>query len=247
MFAFRAVCESEVVDHPVIDLAFTDRTLDLSLPALDAGGPPSDEAVVLSSDELRRAASEFATDGSDVTVVGMHQVHGADVVVVDASSAGDEPVADALVSNAPGVALLVRTADCVPILLADVERGVIGAVHAGREGLVAGVVPAALTAMRRLGAGQIRAWVGPHVCGGCYEVPASMREEIAVAIPETFAETTWGTPALDLGAGVSAQLDAHGVSHRGLDRCTREDESLWSYRRDGDAAGRLGALIRIRP
>lgn len=191
-------------------------------------------------------------EGVSVPVlVRMRQVHGADVHTVDAgwlAERHDRPaVADALVTDLSGVILLVRVADCVPVLLADPGAGVVGAVHAGRPGLVAGVVPAAVARMRALGARTIVAWVGPHVCGACYEVPAAMREDVATAVPEAYAETSWGTPAVDVGAGVRAQLERAGVQVVDATRCTREDPDLYSYRRDGAAAGRAGGLVWIRP
>jgi hypothetical protein len=97
--------------------------------------------------------------------------------------------------------------------------------------------------MRELGAGAIRAWVGPHVCGRCYEVPADLRDEVAAAVPATYGETSWGTPALDLGAGVAAQLAAAGVAASVVPGCTLEDPTFHSYRRDGDAAGRFAGLV----
>ncbi len=177
----------------------------------------------------------------------MRQVHGADVAVVDERAEAEPPEADALVTRAPGVVLVVRVADCVPVLLADVERGVVGAAHAGRPGLVAGVVPATVAAMRDLGAAEITAWVGPHVCGACYEVPEQMRADVAAVVPEAYAETSWGTPAVDVGAGVRAQLAAAGVEIVDASRCTREDEDLYSYRRQGEESGRLAGLVWVRP
>lgn len=202
------------------------------------------------------------------SIVRMRQVHGNDVHVVDrprlersrlrpedvpAGSAVELLVArslveaDGLVTDVPGVGLLVRVADCVPVLLSDPERGVVGAAHAGRLGLVSGVVPATLRRMRDRGAARFVAWVGPHICGHCYEVPEEMRREVAEAVPQAAAETSWGTPAVDVGAGVVAQLRAEGVEVVDASRCTREDEELWSHRRDGQAAGRLGALVWVRP
>jgi copper oxidase (laccase) domain-containing protein len=73
-----------------------------------------------------------------------------------------------------------------------------------------------------------------------------MREEVAAVVPQTRAETAWGTPALDLGAGVLAQLAAAGVRDvESVPRCTREDLALYSYRRDGVHTGRLGGLVRL--
>lgn len=199
-------------------------------------------------------------------IVRVRQVHGSRVQVADREwlsrqRAEEVPAgstvglvtarslveADGLVTDVPGTALLLRVADCVPVLLADADRGVIGAAHAGRLGLVAGVVPETVRRMRDLGAQEIVAWVGPHICGRCYEVPEPMRREVAETVPEAAAETSWGTPAVDVGAGVLAQLRAEGVEVVDAARCTREDEELWSYRRDGDAAGRLGALVWVRP
>jgi YfiH family protein len=184
------------------------------------------------------------------TVVRMRQVHGAAVHTVDREWLADrpaQPVADALVTAVPGVILLVRVADCVPLLLADVDRSVVGAAHAGRPGLVAGIVPATVARMRELGAGRIVAWLGPHVCGRCYEVPAQMRAEVAAAVPASFSETSWGTPAVDVGAGVVSQLEAEGVEVVDASRCTLEDDDLFSYRRQGVASGRLGGLVWVRP
>lgn len=118
--------------------------------------------------------------------------------------------------GAAGLALAVLTADCTPVLLADPVAGVAAAAHAGRPGMVAGVVPAAVRAMVELGADPARivARTGPAVCGRCYEVPDAMRAEVAAVEPAAYAETTWGTPAVDVTAGVHAQLERLGVRDR---------------------------------
>jgi YfiH family protein len=205
--------------------------------ALEGGDDP--EAV---AENLRRVGVEFNDGGP---VLGMRQVHGAAARVVDLADA--TPECDALVTRTPGVALLVRAADCVPVLLADPEAGVVGAAHAGRKGVATGIVPAAIDRMRELGAGRLTAWVGPHICGRCYEVPADLREEVSVVAPAAWSTTSWGTPALDLGAGVAAQLRAADIEVIEAVRCTREHDDLYSHRRDGIGAGRLGGLVRIRP
>lgn len=158
---------------------------------------------------------------------------------------GPRASADGLVTDEAGVVLLVRAADCVPVLLADADAGVLGAAHAGRPGVAAAVVPHTVEAMRDLGARAITAWIGPHVCGACYEVPVDLQDEVAALVPATRATTSWGTPALDLGAGVRSQLDAAGVTVVDVSACTRESPDLFSYRRDGAASGRLAGLIRI--
>ncbi|MCW2833481.1 MAG: laccase [Nocardioides sp.] len=235
MFVFRDTLEATSTDSSEsrVDVAFTDSTLDLG------EGPDADLQRL--DDHLTQLGTACGT-----RIVRMHQVHGADVSTVSGANV-PPPQADALVTTQTGVALMARAADCVPVLLADARAGVIGAVHNGRPGLVARVVPAAVARMRELGAAEITAWVGPHVCGRCYEVPATMREEVAALVPESFAETSWGTPSLDIGAGVRAQLAADAVQVVSIERCTREDPELHSYRRDGAAAGRLAGLIWRTP
>jgi len=193
---------------------------------------------------LRIVLDDFAPGDR---LADLHQVHGAEVDVVEDRPTADRPDADGLVTARAGVVLMVRAADCVPVLLADADAAVIGAAHCGRPGLAAGVVPATVGRMRDLGARSITAWIGPHVCGACYEVPESMQAAVGAAVPASVATTSWGTPSLDLGAGVRAQLAGEGVSVHDVSRCTRESEDLYSYRRDGDRAGRLAGLIRLRP
>jgi polyphenol oxidase len=176
----------------------------------------------------------------------LHQVHGSEVVVVEEQKSTGRPDADAIVTGRAGEVLMVRAADCVPVLLADAEAGVIGAAHCGRPGLAAGVVPQTVARMRELGARSITAWIGPHVCGRCYEVPQTMQAEVGAAVPASIATTSWGTPSLDLGAGVRAQLASDGVAVHDVSRCTRETADLYSHRRDGARAGRLAGLIRLR-
>ena len=114
--------------------------------------------------------------------------------------------------------------------------------------MASGVVPAAISALRERGGDPSVAWVGPHVCGACYEVPAALQDEVTAVVPEARSTTSWGTPALDLGAGVRAQLLAAGVTDlRVVDACTREDPTWPSYRRDGAAATRFAGAIWSHP
>ncbi|MCW2813774.1 MAG: yfiH [Nocardioides sp.] len=175
-------------------------------------------------------------------VADLSQVHGRHVVHADPGAPRSE--GDGIVTDQPDVVLLVRAADCVPVLLADPAAGVLGAAHAGRPGVAAGVVPATVEAMRDLGARDVTAWIGPYVCGACYEVPADLQDEVAALVPATRATTSWGTPSLDLGAGVRAQLEAGGATVVDVSSCTRESPDLFSYRRDGAGSGRLAGLIR---
>lgn len=176
------------------------------------------------------------------------QVHGTDIAVVTEVPTG-QPRADGLVTTRRGLGLVIDSADCVPVLLADADASVIGAVHAGRVGLVAGVVPAAVAAMRAAGARVLNAAIGPAICGACYEVPARMADEVESLVPGTRCQTRWGTAGLDLVAGVVCQLTAAGVAVvAGPPACTFEDEDFYSYRRANATGhgptGRQGAFIR---
>ncbi|MBO9554068.1 peptidoglycan editing factor PgeF [Cellulomonas sp.] len=173
------------------------------------------------------------------------QVHGRAVAVVEAPPA-EPPEVDALVSVSPDLAVAVVVADCVPVLLADPVAGVVAAVHAGRRGLVAGVVQATLEAMVGRGAAtdRIRAAVGPAIAGASYEVPAELREEVAAVVPATWSTTSWGTPSLDLPAGVRAILEQEGVRRVSVStRDTFTDDDLFSFRRSS-VTGRFGAVVR---
>ncbi|MFD5425729.1 peptidoglycan editing factor PgeF [Streptomyces sp. NPDC127084] len=232
--------------------AFTDRWGGVSAAPyeeLNLGGAVGDDpAAVRTNREL--AAKALGLEPGHV--VWMNQVHGRDVAVVDgpwaiagAAPSGDIPAVDAVVTARRGLALAVLTADCTPVLLADPVAGVAGAAHAGRPGLVAGVVPAAVAAMIELGAtpDRIVARTGPAVCGKCYEVPEAMRAEVAAVVPEAWARTSWGTPAVDVTAGVHAQLAALGVRDRQASPvCTRESGDHYSYRRDR-TTGRLAGYV----
>lgn len=225
MYSFRDHREGDVR----VDVAFTDSSVDLQ-----GLRPGFAEALPL------------VESACGVRFARMNQVHGADVLLVDEPGPAPTeqvPTADALVTLTTGLGLMVRVADCVPVLLADAGSGVVAAVHAGRAGVALSVVARAVEQMRDHGAVAVHAWVGPHVCGGCYEVPEQMREEVAAVVPQTWSETTWGTPSLDLGAGVRAQLEALDVSLTEVARCTIEDPALHSHRRDGATAGRMAGLV----
>ncbi|MET8610872.1 MULTISPECIES: peptidoglycan editing factor PgeF [Streptomyces] len=227
--------------------AFTDRWGGVSAAPyeeLNLGGAVGDTPEsVRANREL--AATSLGLDPA--RVVWMNQVHGAEVAVVDEPWGSGNPVpeVDALVTARRGLALAVLTADCVPVLLADPVAGVAAAAHAGRPGMVKGVVPAAVRAMIELGAApeRIVARTGPAVCGRCYEVPEEMRAEVAAVEPTAYAETSWGTPAVDVSAGVHAQLDRLGVCDRAHSPvCTLESGDHFSYRRDR-TTGRLAGYV----
>lgn len=213
--------------------AFTDRFGGVSrapYAGLNLGGHvgDTDEFVV----ENRRLLAERIGLPVD-RVLYMNQIHGPEVAFVDGPWDGAAPHADALVTRERDLALAVLVADCVPLVLADPGARVVAVAHAGRPGLVAGIVPAVVKAMKEHGAQAIAARVGPSVCGRCYEVPGTMRTEVAAAVPEAFATTRRGTPSVDVAAGVEAQLRSAGVAYARVAGCTIEDQGLFSFRRDG--------------
>ncbi|MEC4017947.1 peptidoglycan editing factor PgeF [Streptomyces sp. H27-D2] len=226
--------------------AFTDRWGGVSAVPYDelnlGGAVGDDPAAVRTNREL--SAKQLGLDAG--LVVWMRQVHGREVAVVDGPWGDREiPAADAVVTARRGLPLAVLTADCTPVLLADPVAGITGAAHAGRPGLLAGVVPATVEAMLALGADPARivARTGPMACGRCYEVPEAMRSEIAEAVPEAWATTRQGTPAVDVAAGIRAQLVRSGVktveqSHI----CTMESADHFSYRRER-TTGRLASYV----
>ena len=111
--------------------------------------------------------------------------------------------------------------------------------------MVVGVVPATVARMRELGARDITAWLGPHVCGRCYEVPQEMQDEVAAAVPASPGHHVVGDAAVDIGAGIRAQLADEGVACVDFSVCTRESPDLYSYRRDRLASGRQAGVIRM--
>lgn len=186
-------------------------------------------------------------DWLSVPITFTSQVHGADVAEVAHHRPNMKRKADALVTAVPGVGIGVMVADCVPVLLADAQAGVVATAHAGRPGMVAGVVGNAVAAMVDRGAcvESIRAALGPSICGSCYEVPEQLRDDVEAAVPGTAGTTSWGTPAIDVAAGVLSQLKAAGVQRISrVDDCTYEDERYFSYRRDG-VTGRFAGVVAL--
>ncbi len=172
------------------------------------------------------------------------QVHSARV---REAAAGDCGEGDALWTADPDLAVLVVTADCVPVLLggARAGAGAVAAVHAGWRGIAAGVVGATVEALP-LSPGRLTAWIGPAIGPCCYEVGEEVAREVCAAAGADFRQPGAGArPHLDLGAAVAAQLTRTGIEDvRRVDACTRcAADRLASYRLDGTAAGRNAALI----
>jgi YfiH family protein len=192
-----------------------------------------DEAVAAN----RRAVASLL--GADRLAL-VRQVHGRDVAVLE-EPVDVPPDADAIVTAAVDVPVAVQVADCVPILLADLRGGRVAAVHAGWRGLVADVVSATLDVLGPQG--PVNAWVGPAICPACYEVGPEVLEEVMRVVPEAAALTREGTPAVDVRAGVVAQLAGRGISAELVGNCTYEDPHLYSYRRDGVTGRQVGVIV----
>ncbi|MDQ3577761.1 MAG: peptidoglycan editing factor PgeF [Actinomycetota bacterium] len=223
----------------------TDRLGGTSAAPFDSrnlGGAVGDDPVAVRRNRAKTAV-EFGVDPDRVVL--MRQVHSADVAYVTAPYGDDPPMLDAVFTDQVGLALGVLVADCAPVLVADPVAGIVGGAHSGRAGTAAGVVPALVRAMAEHGAdeGRMVALVGPTACGLCYEVSAELRDEVAAVLPAARSTTRKGTPALDVRAGIAAQLAAAGVQdvrHDG--RCTIESPDLFSYRRN-KVTGRFAGYI----
>jgi YfiH family protein len=179
-------------------------------------------------------------------VAWMRQVHGRDVATIRVP--GTTERVDGLVTDRRGLALAVLVADCVPVLLGDSDANVVGVAHAGREGVRLGVVHAVLEAMAAAGANPENTWVqlGPSICGQCYEVPDDLAAEFEAAVPGSRRTSRWGTASLDLRAALAEQLAPKVWTVAVDSRCTLEDETLFSYRRDHDT-GRFAGLVWLEP
>lgn len=247
MFYWRSTISSGHGRLPAVELGFTGRGDPTtsgpgSFGGLNLGGHVGDDPVAVERNRAR-LAQDLGVPRE--RLLFMRQVHGDTVLDVSQPWDGDVPEADGIVTRAGRLALAVLVADCVPVLLHDAVGGVVGAVHAGRPGMVAGVVRSAVRRMRALGARDIAAVVGPSVCGRCYEVPAAMVAEAAAVSPASVARSWTGTPAIDVAAGVVDQLTSEGVAVQWIPGCTREAETLYSYRRDHQT-GRFAGVVMLR-
>lgn len=194
------------------------------------------------------ANREIVAETVGLPLVFVDQVHSAQVHVLPASGPVPVMTADALVTGRDDMALAIMVADCMPVLLSDAEAGVIAAAHAGRPGLLAGVLENTVAAMVQLGARpeRIEVAVGPSACGSCYEVPQEMADAAAEQLPSVRSRTSWGTPAIDLRAGAVEALGRSGVRADSIDLdfpCTIEDPAWFSYRR-ASTTGRFAGVIR---
>lgn len=220
---------------------------------LNCGIGSSDQRAAVGINRARVAASLGVLPDRLLT---LHQVHSADAVVADRDGWSEPPRADAAVTDLPGVAVAVLTADCAPVLFRDAEARVVGAAHAGWRGALGGILEATLAAMEQRGArrGSIRAAVGPCISCRAYEVGPEMRERFIAENPDYISFFSAGRGDryhFDLPGFVVARLTKAGVAEAAwIGVCTYSDrDRFFSYRRATHAAepdyGRMISVIRL--
>lgn len=228
----------------------------LNLGVASAEGPPDSPEHIA---ENRRRFG-VAASGEALPWVLSRQVHGAEVhwsegAVADPRDLENLPIADAVAGRESGRLLSVRTADCLPILLACPRSGLAAAVHAGWRGLVVGVIPAAIEVLVANGADRasLVAAIGPAISVAHYEVGDDVLDafrDVGVEPVHRPPSATQPKPHLDLAATARVILAHAGVASDRVEillACTfGEPERFFSYRRDGARSGRLAAVIEPR-
>jgi len=227
--------------------------------ALNLAGFNEDEAENI-YENRRRFLELFA---GDWTLTGCWQIHSADVRIVsdehDAQSKpgvlGDDQYCDALVSNTPKILLMVKTADCVPVLIADPKTRAFAAVHAGWRGTSASIVLSAIKQLQSeygTRAEDLRAAIGPAANSCCYEVGREVIDQFKERFPQSthlFTPTRDGHARIDLQTANRDQLTGAGVSPEQIHiapLCTMDRTDLFfSYRREKRVHGRVGRLMSV--
>jgi len=187
----------------------------------------------------------------------LNQVHGAVVRSVESKDRVRDirrENGDALLATESGIAVGVRVADCLSLLLADPNTGAVAAVHAGWRGVVAGVVEAAIAALVTRAQTQVervQAAIFPHIRSCCFEVDRSVADTLAAVCPtREVVDNGYRKPHVDLASIVRSQLNISGIADDRIDEvkgCTRcQPDRFFSYRRDGESSGRHLAAIAVR-
>ena len=220
--------------------------------SLNCGPGSSDLSAAVSANRARVAETVLVPPDR---LLSLRQVHSADVVIADADGWTTPPAADAAVTDTPGIALGILTADCAPVLFSDPDNGVIGAAHSGWRGALDGILEATVEKMEALGAirGSIRAAVGPVISQRSYEVGPEFFERFIAGEPgysRFFAGGTSDRMLFDLPGFVLGRLRASGVDASWTGHCTFGDpKRFFSYRRATHARepdyGRLISVIRL--
>jgi hypothetical protein len=225
-----------------------------SLASLNLAQRPGERHEAL-AENWRRVVAALGPELDPQRVAVLRQVHGGTVVRVEEGRGPFAPIAEAdgAVTSTPGVVLGVRVADCVPVLLA--APGAVGVAHAGWRGTaerVAVTAARALAELAQVPLSSVAAAIGPCIAGRSFEVGDEVVEALcATGVPRTIVQlgtSERGRPLVDLATVIRTQLAHIGVHDVWVDgRCTFEESSLWSHRRDGDGAGRSAGVIALRP
>jgi polyphenol oxidase len=243
------------LDLPGAEILFSDRTGGVSAPPFDtanAGYARGDDPANVDENRGRIAAALGGPGSDPADWISLHQVHGARVYPADRFPSGTPripggptagkpaPQADAAVSTGANAVLSVLTADCGPVAL--VAPGVVGAVHAGWRGILAGVIEGAVAEVRQRTTGPVRAVLGPCIHPECYEFSATDLDPIAARLgPEVAGTTADGQPAFDLPRAVQLALTGAGVTDiTDVGVCTACSADHFSHRRDGRRHGTTG-------
>lgn len=212
---------------------FTSRLGGVSKPPFDSanfgdhvGDDPADVKVNRS----------ILSDQIGIPIVYMNQTHSDRVVLVE--NAQETPDADSLITTEHDLALAVMVADCIPLLLkSDIA---VAAVHVGRRGLMNKITRKTIEAMRDLGAERINSYIGPNICGNCYEVSIEIFNEVTESFPSADSSSRTGKLTLDLVSGLKSDLkDTVIMDHSS---CVFEDPKSFSYRRNGITGRQAGVI-----
>ena len=214
---------------------FTNRLGGVSSPPFDSanlGDHVGDDAFSVKENRTQLESQIGAP------IVFMNQVHGDTVVLVEGPT--PPPTCDALITTESKLAIAVMVADCIPLLLkSDIA---VGAVHVGRKGLMNGVARKTIDAMRDLGAEVIHSYIGPNICGNCYEVSEEIFSEVTAKFPSASSRERTGKFTLNLVAGLKSDLK--DTVQMDLSSCVLEDKNSFSYRRDGITGRQAGVIWR---
>ncbi|MDR2152531.1 MAG: peptidoglycan editing factor PgeF [Helicobacteraceae bacterium] len=233
-------------NQPSVIRVVTTRLGGVSLPPFDSlnlGANVGDDPKAIS----RNRAAIADVLGAQ-SAVYMNQIHSDRVVAID-KAPQTPPECDAIITNAPNIALAVLSADCVPILLFDAKTRAIGAAHAGWRGTASMIVIKTIEAMREAygsNPSDLSATIAPAICGRCYKIG----DEVANAwrrLPP-YLQPALNGDRLDLPLANRLQLTSVGVLERNIEtiaKCTFEDETLFSYRR-ANPTGRFASIIALK-
>lgn len=175
------------------------------------------------------------------------QTHSASVLIANTPGWAHQDTlgeGDAIISGTGNDPIAILVADCLPVAFTT-DYGPTAIAHAGRVGLLDGILENTVTQLRDLDAheaGTITATIGPSICGACYEVPEALRDQVAKQHPNIAAATSWGTPSLDLPAAAEAILEQAGVLVHRIHECTYTNTQLYSHRRQ-PGVGRIAGFV----